>query len=95
MDLLRQGQDLLRDLKELLVLPLFLLHDLPLVFGERLALRVSAVLADHHERRQEARIRKYDIPKPRQDRNLRTRAAVVVLSAHAREYNIDSRVWCG
>jgi hypothetical protein len=55
-DRLRQVENLPRHVEQLLVLLLLLLDELPLVVGQDLSLRVRAVLADHHERRQEDRL---------------------------------------
>src|SRR5439155_7234403 len=55
-DLRRQIQDLLREVEQLLVLVVLVLHGLPLLVREDLTLGVDAVLADHHERREEDRL---------------------------------------
>src|SRR5437879_8820997 len=44
-DLLREREDLTRQLEELDVLPVLLLHERPLLVGDHLALRVGPVLA--------------------------------------------------
>jgi hypothetical protein len=55
-----QVEDLLAQLDQLLVLLILLLDHPPLVVGGGLALEVGAVLADHHERRQEDRLQRDD-----------------------------------
>jgi hypothetical protein len=48
-DLRRQPKDLPREVQEIIVLTVLLLHRPPLLVGDDLALRVGAILADHHE----------------------------------------------
>jgi hypothetical protein len=55
-DRLRQLEDLIGELEQLLVLRVFLLDDLPLLVRDHLTLRVGSVLADHHEGREEDRL---------------------------------------
>src|SRR6185312_9742493 len=50
-DLAGQLEDLPGERQQVLVLLVLLLHGLPLLVGEHLALGVGAVLTDHHERR--------------------------------------------
>jgi putative NADH-flavin reductase len=48
----RELEDLMREVEQLFVLPVLFLDGLPLLVGDRLTLRVSLVLADHHECRE-------------------------------------------
>ena len=50
----------MRELEQLLVLPVLFLHGLPLLVGDRLPLLVGTVLADHHEGREEDRLERDD-----------------------------------
>src|SRR5262249_39594412 len=59
-DLLGQLEDLLGEVDQLDVLPVLQLHGLPGVVGDHLALRVGAVLGDHHEGREEDRLERDD-----------------------------------
>src|SRR6266545_4105301 len=59
-DRLRQLEDLLREIEELLVLQVLLLDGLPLLVGNHLTLSIGAVLADHHECREEDRLERDD-----------------------------------
>ena len=59
-DLLREVVDALRERQQVLVLLVLLLNRFPLVRRQHLALRVGAVLRDHHERRQEDRLERDD-----------------------------------
>ena len=56
MHLLRQVQDLPRQIQQLLVLRLLGSHQLVLMVRKDLSLHVGTVLTDHHERRQEDRL---------------------------------------
>src|SRR5262249_12956420 len=49
-------EDLVREMDQLLVLPILFLHGLPLLVGDHLALGVGSVLADQHEGREEDRL---------------------------------------
>src|SRR3954469_6612549 len=59
-NLFGQLQDLPRQVEQLLVLLVLLLDRAPLLVGDHLALRVGAILADHHEGRQEDRLERDD-----------------------------------
>src|SRR6266480_7052580 len=48
-DLLRQVEDLVRDVDQLFVLAVLFFDRLPLLVGDHLTLGVGPVLADHHE----------------------------------------------
>jgi hypothetical protein len=54
------SSDLLREVEQLFVLRVLFLDGLPLLVGDRLTLRVSPVLADHHECRKENRLKRDD-----------------------------------
>jgi hypothetical protein len=59
-DRLRQLENLVREAKQLLVLAILVLNCLPCEIGDYSALGVCSVLADHHERREEDRLERYD-----------------------------------
>ena len=59
-DQLRQLENLIRQLDQLPVLVVLFLDHLPLQVGGGLPLEVGAILADHHERRQEDRLERHD-----------------------------------
>jgi hypothetical protein len=56
----RQVENLLGEVEQLHVLSVLLLHRLPLLVGDDLPFRVGAVLADHHEGREEDRLERND-----------------------------------
>src|SRR6476661_2868854 len=59
-DGLRQVEDLVREMEQLVVLLVLVLHRLPLLVRQHLAFLVRAVLADHHEGREEDRLERDD-----------------------------------
>jgi hypothetical protein len=56
----RELEDLMREVEQLFVLRVLFLDGLPLLVGDRLTLRVRAVLADHHEGGEEDRLERDD-----------------------------------